>query len=168
MILILSTLLLTGVIFMSEKLNKIPESEKYDGIFQIMASKYNIPDWKWLKAIALAESDLGRDPRVANGETSRDGKSWGIMQIAPEIGSEKEIELKGPKNIPLLNVPEYNIEIGAKLVGYLWSKYQDKDKVFLAYNQGERNTDLGKNYTIATTPPFGYDVKINNNLEKIA
>lgn len=168
MILVVVTLLLTGLFFVNEKYSDVNESERYDGLFKIMAAKYNIPDWRWLKAIAIAESDLGRDKRIVNGETSRDGKSWGVMQIAPDIGSEKEITLKGPKNIPLLNLPEYNIEIGAKLVGYLWGKYQDKDKVFLAYNQGERNTDLGKNYTIATTPPFGYDVKINNKLEKLS
>lgn len=101
-----------------------------------------------MKAIALVESDLGQDPRVKRGDTSSDGKSWGIMQIAPRIGSAKEIEIKGVNTTPeMLNDDETSIQLAAKLLGYLTRKYEgDENKIVRAYNQGEVHTDNNRSY----------------------
>lgn len=120
----------------------------YDELFKKYASQENF-DWKWLKAIAKQESDLGMDKRVLSGQVSGDGLSYGLMQIAEGVGSAKEIQIKGYGGIEKLNNPEYSVMIAAKLIGYLNRKYLgDKDKVFLAYNQGEKNTDNNKDFTV--------------------
>lgn len=151
---------------------------RYDGLFKFHSLVNGLPDWRWLKAIAKQESSLGQDPRTSKGLVSYDGLSYGLMQIAPGTGSPKEIEIKGFGNKTLkemsepekllvqskLNDPNVSIDKAARLVGYLWAKYGDKDKVFLAYNQGEKNTDRGKNYS---HPNGQYAKLINDHLEWI-
>ena len=152
--------------------------ERYDGLFRLHALLNGLPDWRWLKAISKQESDLGRDPRTSNGEISSDGFSYGIMQIAPGKGSNQEMQLKGfgdkdlkemsiPEQLYVkskLNDPNFSIKKGAELVSYLFRKYGDAEKVFLAYNQGEKNTDNGKNYT---HPNGQYANKIFDHLDWI-
>lgn len=145
--------------------------EKYtvfDSLFQKYAKVYQIPDWRWLKAIAKQESDLGQDSRVKNRQVSYDGLSYGLMQIAEGKGSQKEIELKGNGGQARLDDPEYSIDRAARLVSYLWKKYNDRYKVFLAYNQGENNTDKGKDYTVNySADKVPYPKKIEKWLEWI-
>lgn len=157
-----------GVMWLKHENEKvITMSEgKYDSLFKKYAKDFNIPDWRILKAIAYQESSLGENNRVKAGLVSYDGLSWGIMQIAPNIGSPKEIEIKGPLDISKLNNPDYNISKGAELVGYLWGKYKDRYKVFLAYNQGERNTDNGKDYTVKHTKG-GYGNVVEGHYQRI-
>lgn len=148
----LGTLAYTTFIGLQIKKIKDAKSAKekffmYDDLFQLHSLINRVPEWRWLKAIAKQESDLGQNSLVKNGEVSYDGKSYGLMQIAEGLGSPKEIELKGKGGKTALNDPNYSIEKAAKLVGYLWNKYQNSYKVFLAYNQGEKNTDKGANYT---------------------
>jgi len=59
---------------------------KYDNLFHTYSSMYSVP-WRWLKAIAMNESNLGRAPSVAAGilnpsdvtqSVSSDGKSYGL------------------------------------------------------------------------------------------
>lgn len=137
----------------------------YDDLFKKHAQINGIP-WQWLKAIAKQESDLGLDKRVLNGEVSYDGLSYGIMQIATGVGSEQEKKIKGNPTREELNNPETSISIAAKLVGYLYRKYKgDKNKVFLAYNQGEKNTDNGKDYTTKyAADGVSYKEKIKKHL----
>lgn len=153
----------------------------YDGLFKYYAKIYGFP-WRWAKAIAMQESSLGENSRVKNGEVSYDGLSYGIMQIALGTGSPKERELKTMFGLPdkkltemtsfeknkarkILNDPDKSINIASNLIGYLASKYNmDKEKVFLAYNQGEANTDRGKNYT---HPNGQYAKIVSDNLTKI-
>lgn len=174
-----------GVIgFILIQKNKIKEADeeheyfqRYDGLFRLHALLNGIPNWRWLKAIAKQESDLGRDARTSQGRVSYDGLSYGLMQIAAGTGSAKEIEIKGyPKRLTEisepekllikseLNDPNISIDKAAKLVAYLYRKYGNKDKVFLAYNQGEQNTDRGKNYT---HPNGQYAILINKHLNWI-
>jgi soluble lytic murein transglycosylase-like protein len=95
------------------------------------------------------------------------------MQIAPGTGSTREIELKsinGRNATPdELNDPEISIELGAKLLGYLWDKYDgDEKKVSLAYNQGEKNTDRGKDYTPRyNSEGVSYSVKFQRHKKRI-
>lgn len=149
-----------GLFFMSksEASENVKEVDKYDYLFKKYADGY---PWQWLKAIAKQESDLGRDPRTSKGQVSYDGLSWGLMQIAEGKGSKKEIEIKGFGGPEKLNDAEYSVKTASKLVKYLYNKYGDKDKVFLAYNQGEQNTDMGKDYTVQ------YPQKINKWLDQI-
>ena len=125
--------------------------DSFDYLFELNAARFGVPAYV-LKTIASIESDIGQDSRVLRGDTSGDSKSWGIMQIAPGLGSNKEIQLKSinRKNATpgQLNNPEISIMIGARLLGYLWKKYNgNEDLVSLAYNQGEKNTDNGRDFT---------------------
>lgn len=140
----------------------------YDELFKKHASINKFP-WKWLKAIAKQESSLGLDSRVINGEVSGDGLSYGLMQIAEGVGSPMEISIKGKGGRAALNDPEYSVNIAAKLIGYLNRKYSgQEDKVFLAYNQGEKNTDAGKDYTVNySADRISYKTKIKNWLSWI-
>lgn len=132
---------------------------KYDDIFKLYAG--SVP-WRWVKAIAIKESDNGQDPLVKAGKVSSDGLSYGIMQIAELKGSAVEISIKGNGGPALNNDPNYSIQKGAELLNYLFMKYNgDMNKVFLAYNQGERNTDNGKDYT------NGYDKDVIEILNEI-
>lgn len=127
------------------------ERDSFDDLFKLNAARFGVPSYV-LKTIASIESDIGQDSRVKRGDTSGDGKSFGIMQIAPGLGSEKEIELKSinGRNATAgqLNDPKVSIMIGARLLGYLWKKYNGNENlVSLAYNQGEKNTDNGRDFT---------------------
>ena len=122
-----------------------PEIDKYDDMFMLAGLKF---DWMWLKAISQAESRIGRDPRVRKGEVSRDKLSRGLMQIAVGKGSPKEIELKGFASPDKQNDPWWQIQTATKLLNYLYERFDgEMIKVIRSYNQGERNTAKGKNYT---------------------
>ena len=146
--------------------------DSFDELFKLNGARYGVPPYV-LKTIASIESDIAQDSRVKRGATSGDGKSWGIMQIAPGLGSEKEIELKsinGKNATPeQLNDPKISIMLGARLLGYLWKKYNGNEKkVSLAYNQGERNTDRGIDYTPNyNSAGVSYSVKFNEHKKRI-
>lgn len=168
MILFSGLLILLGVLGMTRKSLNSDRGYNHplDPLFIAAAKKHGVNNWLWLKAIAKQESDLGNDPRVKSGQVSYDGKSYGLMQIAPGIGSANEILIKGPKNIGNLNIDEYSIDKAAMLVRYLQDKYNgDIRRIFRAYNQGERNEDLGKDYTVKYTPG-GYDNAVIKHLER--
>lgn len=140
-----------GMDYYNKLLQAKSDKEKFyvfDELFRKYAAKWGVPEWRWLKAISKQESDLGQNERVINRKVSYDGKSYGIMQIAQGIGSPKEIEIKGHEGQAALDNPEISIDKAAHLISYLWKKYGDRKKVFLAYNQGEANTDKGKDYTV--------------------
>lgn len=126
------------------------EKQKFfslDGLFKLHGAINGI-EWRWIKAICKQESNLGRDPRTIAGKVSYDGLSYGVMQIAEGRGSKKEIEIKGFGGETKLNDANYSIGQASKLIAYLSRKYKNNaNKVFLAYNQGEINTDRGKDYT---------------------
>jgi len=105
-------------------------------------------DWRWLKAIAKQESDLARDARTRTGQESYDGLSWGLMQIAPGVGSTNEKKIKGNPTTAQLNNPIYSVRLAVKLLNYLYKKFNgDMRLVVLAYNQGEKRTERGENVT---------------------
>lgn len=136
--------------------------EKYDELFKFYSEGY---DWKWLKAIATQESSLGQNSRVLQGQASYDGLSYGLMQIAEGVGSAREIEIKGFGGKVLLNDPAYSIKQASKLISYLNNKYAgDQRKVFLAYNQGENNTDRGRDFTKVHNNGQSYADLIENHL----
>lgn len=110
---------------------------KYDNLFKKYATQYQIP-WQWLKAIAINESDLGRDKRVRLGVASRDGKSWGLMQLTVPTASE----MMGGESVPPedLNFPYISIQLAAKYVATLCHLFKgNMQDVVMAYNQGPGN-----------------------------
>lgn len=127
----------------------IPHWNDYDNLFKAANGKYGV-DWTWLKAIALNESMLGNDPRVKIGianpmnitdSTSRDGKSWGIMQMT--IPTAKGLDML--VNPEKLNIPSYSIDLSAHYVGQIKNMFNPNDLSFMewvikSYNQGPHNT----------------------------
>lgn len=127
----------------------IPKWNDYDELFKKAEEKYGV-SWKWLKAIALNESFLGNDRRVILGlkdpknimdSTSRDGKSWGLMQMTLRTARDYDMLVTPEK----LNDAEYSIDLAAHFVGQLIKAFHPLDLrhtewVIKSYNQGIGNT----------------------------
>lgn len=109
---------------------------RLDARFKFHAAMNNLPPegWKWLKAIALIESDLGRNARVKAGLVSYDGLSWGLMQLTMPTANDYE-----KVTVPDLNNEEINLRIAAKHFSRLYRKFQVMEHAVKAYNQGEGN-----------------------------
>lgn len=109
---------------------------RLDQRFKYHASLNGLPldGWKWLKSIALIESDLGRDSRVKNGKVSFDGLSWGLMQLVLSTARDYE-----PVTVADLNNEEINLRISAKHFSRLYRKFNVLEHAVKAYNQGEGN-----------------------------
>lgn len=130
---------------------------RFDGLFKKYGEINSVP-WEWLKAIAIKESDLGRDPLVVAGKVSRDRKSWGLMQLTlPTAG-----DYKPDVTVADLNDHETSIDLAAQHLGFLFRRYGgDPRKVIMSYNQGHGNTDAGKTYA------FGYFQEWQKNLKRV-
>jgi soluble lytic murein transglycosylase-like protein len=118
---------------------------RYDSIFKKYSKQYTIP-WTWLKAIAIQESSLGEDKLVKNGLVSRDGLSYGIMQITLTTASDLLQRGALPSD---LNDPEVSICLAAKYLKLLLAMFDgDRKKAVMSYNQGPGNTLRGKEYAV--------------------
>lgn len=116
---------------------------KYDNLFKTYGNAYGIP-WKWLKAICLIESNLGRAPSVArglsdpsnvSGSTSSDGKSWGLMQLTLPTARQFESATTEVG----LNNPETSIRLAAKYLQWVVRNYyplSNQEGVIRSYNGG--------------------------------
>lgn len=114
----------------------------YDRLFQQYGRRYLFP-WRWLKAIAMNESDLGKNPLVAAGLVSSDGLSYGLMQVTLTTARDMDPAVTPAK----LNNEEYSIKLGANYLRQMYLRYGgDRRKTIMAYNQGPGNTDKGKEY----------------------
>jgi len=130
----------------------------YDQLFQKAGTEYQINP-HWLKAICIIESDLGQDPRVVKGDTSRDGKSWGVMQLTLPTANDVGKSAYSPQD---LNKPELSIRLAAKYLHQLVIMFDgDLQKVVMSYNQGPGNTKRG------VTAAYGYWEKFKKNLELV-
>lgn len=125
---------------------------RYDGNFKFYAMQYSL-DWRWLKAIAIIESSLGRDERVAWGiknpkdiekSKSSDGKSWGLMQLTLQTARDFEPNT----TIEDLNNPDTSVRLAAKFLAWIRDNNLNWDdrKIIMSYNQGVGNTKKGKTY----------------------
>lgn len=105
----------------------------FDAAFQKYGAQWNV-DWTWLKAFAMNESLLGTLPSVANGETSSDGLSWGLMQVT--LATAKDMDANA--TIDNLNDPDYSINIAAKYIStVLVSRWGNNvEFVVKSYNEG--------------------------------
>lgn len=132
-----------------------PEWTKFDGLFKKYGRSYSIP-WRWLKAIALNESNLGRAKSVVRGfavpsdiegSKSSDGKSWGLMQTTIPTSRDFESSVTAID----LNNPETSVRIAAKYIKTLINRFgiADKESIVRAYNGGPgfKKTTLGQTLT---------------------
>lgn len=156
--------------------NTMPDNDffKFDNLFQNAGKKYGV-NWKWLKAICMNESDLGKakstaiglkDPTNINGSKSFDGLSWGIMQVT--LRTAKGMDPKATE--VKLNDPIYSVDLAARYVRDMKNIFKESDAryvewVIKSYNQGSGNTRKeqasGKGY--AQT----YWERFQRNLKKI-
>lgn len=132
---------------------------RYDHLFRRYARQFSVP-WRWLKAIAITESNLGRaksvqrgliSPGDEEGSKSFDGLSWGIMQVTKATAKGLTGRVVSSAE---LNSPEFSVELAARLLAELIGRFGlDAEKVFRAYNGGPRYG--------AATLPYWAKSKIN-------
>lgn len=115
---------------------------RFDHQFRWASRKHGVP-WRWIKAVAMVESNLGRAKSVAHGilnptdvegSKSSDGKSWGIMQTTIPTS----IDMVGSVATPeWLNKPENSIDVGAAYLKWLMQRMgNDRERIMRAYNGG--------------------------------
>ncbi|MGH8652971.1 MAG: lytic transglycosylase domain-containing protein [Gammaproteobacteria bacterium] len=93
------------------------------------AKKYSVPS-EIIKAIIIQESS-GR-PGAYREEKKIKDASRGLMQIL--LGTARQLGFSGPPDD--LFSPEINIDLGTKYLAYQFSRYQNWDDAFAAYNSG--------------------------------
>lgn len=122
---------------------------RFDYLFKKYGEKSKVP-WQWLKAIALNESNLGREKSVSRGleapadiegSKSYDGLSWGLMQVTVKTGKTLD-PLTTPEK---LNDPDFSVRLAAEYVRVLMKYFNETDPRFVewvikSYNQGPGNT----------------------------
>ncbi|MDE2102146.1 MAG: transglycosylase SLT domain-containing protein [Patescibacteria group bacterium] len=121
----------------------------YDSLFQSVGTQYGI-DWKWLKAFALTESELGsaksvgigiNNPNDIRDSVSSDGKSWGLMQVTLSTAKGYDPTATPEK----LNDPSYSVDMAAQVISDYEQDFSPADPRYLewvvkSYNQGPGNT----------------------------
>lgn len=146
----LAALLLTQKQTIVDKVDEMTDAwTRFDDLFKKYGAQYAV-DWKWLKAIALNESDLGREKSVARGlgfpsdiegSKSRDGLSWGLMQVTVRTAREMDPTATAEK----LNNPEYSVKLAAQYISSLGRFFnlgdaQRTEWIIKSYNQGPGNS----------------------------
>ncbi len=152
---------------------EVTEWTRFDSSFQAIASSYGI-DWKWLKAFALNESDLGRNSLVANGQTSTDGLSWGLMQVTLKtaLGFDPAASIDKLAN---LNPADYSIDLASQLIVQNMNSFDNSDPRFTeyvvkAYNAGAGTVkkEINGTYTGPYAPDHeAYWERWQRNLQKV-
>jgi hypothetical protein len=152
----------------------------FDADFQRESAKYSGQNWKWLKAIALNESELGQEQSVAlgiktptnvSGSKSSDGKSWGLMQMT--LTTAKGLDQAATE--VKLNNPQYSIALAAKYLPViertlspLVTRSSPRFLEFLikSYNQGPGNSRLE---FVGSIPGYAneYWARFQRNLQKV-
>lgn len=134
---------------------KLDSWTMYDALFQKYAAIYGVEDWRYLKAIALNESSLGKaasvkrgleNPYDIEGSKSYDGKSWGLMQVTMATGKWLDPNCTEVK----LNDPDYSVKLAADLFARnqkSFNRYETRwlEWVVKSYNQGVGNTTKERN-----------------------
>jgi membrane-bound lytic murein transglycosylase MltF len=125
----------------------------YDALFRDYAVRYcgmigSEPGWMVLKAVALNESSLGENSRVARGlavptdiegSKSYDGLSWGLMQVTLRTARDMDPTATEAK----LNNAEYSIRLAAQYFGRLKKMFKESDPRFLEYVVRSYNSGPG-------------------------
>jgi membrane-bound lytic murein transglycosylase F len=115
----------------------IRSTSRYDEIFRRYSKRYFGPafDWRWIKAQAMAESNL--DPNARSFVGAR-----GLMQLMP--ATYASIQSRRPE-FGEISDPEWNIAAGVLHDRYLWRLWERADVpeeeryafMFGSYNAGE-------------------------------
>lgn len=124
----------------TEAMFKNPFNE-WDDLIRKYSKQFDVP-FRYIKAIMLNESNLGRAPSVVRGlenpedieaSKSSDGKSWGLMQLTLPTARMFESAIM-PAG---LNDPEVSVRIGTKYLAWIIArKGLDEEKVSRSYNGG--------------------------------
>ena len=155
----------------------LPSWNRYDAAFKSHAVANGLPSdgWKWMKAIAIGESNLGEHPLVKMGSWSSDGLSKGIMQLtvltANDYGKWFPVD-KLKKSSPnfnqaaydtvanYLNDPNLSIQISTQHFARIYRKFGNVlEHAVKAYNQGEGN--MAKEIALRASlgvPSTGYKI----------
>ena len=122
---------------------KIIIPKDYDDLFKKYGSIYGV-DWKLLKRISWIESNLGLNPKVANGiknpkdiigSVSYDGLSWGLMQMTLTTARDYDKTATSER----LNNPAYAIELATRHIKRLKTLFSNERDIVMSYNQGQGN-----------------------------
>lgn len=149
---------------------------RFDDLFKKYDKKWGV-NWKWLKAIAMSESLLGKEksvkaglenPKDIEGSKSSDGLSWGLMQVTVKTAKDMDASVTPEK----LNNPEYSINLAAWYVSKLKKYYSTGDPRYLewvikSYNQGPGNTAKEKSGAIKKGYADEYWTRFQNNLKRV-
>ncbi len=145
---------------------------KWDDLFKLYGEKYYV-DWKLLKAICMNESSLGTNKSVAIGlanpkniaqSTSKDGKSWGLMQLTLTTAKSLDLLVTPQK----LNDPEYSIDLASQYIAQLKKFFKPADLRYLewvvkSYNAGP--TAIRKQINTPTGLADEYWRRFKNNMD---
>lgn len=169
---ILVSLFVVLILFSAKKVygeEMTDDFTKWDYLFKKYGRTYGIP-WRWVKAICMIESNLGRAKSVAHGllypndiekSKSSDGKSWGLMQTTIPTSRDFESNVTASD----LNDPETSVRIACKYLKSLVNRFglKDRESIIRAYNGGAgfMSTNLGRTLTPV------YYAKFKVALEKI-
>lgn len=115
---------------------------RWDGLIRKYSHIHEVP-WRWVKAVMINESNLGRAPSVARGlsmpsdvvgSRSSDGKSWGLMQLTLNTARMFESSVTEVA----LNDPETSIRLGVKYLKWLIvrSGLKNRERIIRGYNGG--------------------------------
>lgn len=116
---------------------------RFDDLFKKYGSQYGVP-WKWLKAICMNESSLGKaksvkagllNPQDIKNSVSSDGLSWGLMQVTLTTARALEGSVI---TAAYLNEPENSVRLAAKVCAENIDRFgiEDRESVIRAYNGG--------------------------------
>lgn len=116
---------------------------RYDDLFKKYGTYRDVP-WRWLKAICMNESNLGRHPSVVRGMASPggedgwsdDGLSRGLMQLTVDTANRSRV--RPGTTIADLDSPEISVDCAALYVRELMRFYfpGDREGVIRGYNGG--------------------------------
>lgn len=168
---VVTALAVLGVIFMgrdskAQPGNAIPEPvtpwNRWDSLIRKYSAQFGVP-WRWVKAVMIIESDLGRAPSVARGlerpfdieqSKSSDGKSWGLMQLTLPTANDLQPGITAVG----LNDAETSVRLGTQYLGRMIKRWgiNEREKVIRSYNGGPgfMNSNIGRTWTEAYYKKF--------------
>lgn len=136
---------------------------RFDELFKKYGRLKDVP-WRWLKAIAKVESQLGEyrsvkrglaSPDDIEGSKSDDGLSWGLMQVTLKLAKE----LRPGTTERDLNNPEISVQLAATYTRQHMNRWpNNREYIIRAYNGGPGflNTARGR-----TDTPIYYNKFLN-------
>lgn len=181
-ILFLGAVILSGSLVVAKNISE-GESVNFDELYKKYGQTWGV-NWMWLKAIALNESNNGKEksvrrgienPNDVEGSKSSDGKSWGLMQVTLTTARDMDASATPQK----LNNPEYSINLAARYIKqFIMPRFSTSDPRYLeyvikSYNQGVGNTLKYDAKGITRPEPWGSHVqtyweRFKRNLNKVA